>query len=174
MKKRHSFNWLYKLGVFSFLLFPIMSISQESKLFTFELRDQFKVEYSDQSWPDSILIFLGSNKAGNVYNHIWAKAIEDSTSMIFPESTIKQIGVANLRGLPFFLKGFIRSKFPKDEKVRILMDWSGKFSKAYSFVKGQCNILIFDRKKNLVYQALVTDLEDAKLNEILRVLRSIE
>lgn len=174
MKKQHSFNYIHKFGIFCFLLLPIMGISQESKLFAFELRDQFKLEYSENSWPDSVLIFLGSNKAGNVYNHIWAKAIEDSTSVIFPESAIKQIGVANLRGLPFFMKGFIRGKFPKDKNVRILMDWSGKFSKKYHFVSGQCNILVFDRKKNLVYQSVVTDLEDAKLNGILSVLKFLE
>lgn len=174
MKKQHSFNYLHKFGIFCFLLLPIMSFSQETKLFAFELRDQFKVEYTENSWPNSVLIFLGSNKAGNVYNHIWAKAIEDSTSVIFPESEIKQIGIANLRGLPFFLKGFIRGKFPKDKNVRILMDWGGSFSKAYNFEANQCNILIFDGKKNLVYQSLVTDLEDAKLNEILGILKGLE
>ena len=174
MKGSLTIKWQKLIFILAIMLIPLTHFSQETKLFEFELRDQFKLEYSNQSWNDSIVIFLGSNKAGNVYNHIWAKAIEDSTSVIFPESAIKQIGIANLRGLPFFLKGFIRGKFPKDKNVRILMDWRGSFSKAYNFEANQCNILIFDRKKNLVYQSLVTDFEDAKLNEILSVLKFLE
>ena len=167
-------NWLHRISILCFLLIPLSSLAQKTKMIPFELKDQFKTEYTEQSWPDSILISLGSNKAGNIYNHIWAKAIQDSTSIIFPKTPIKQIGIANLKGVPFFLKGFIRGKFPDEGDVWILMDWKGQFSRSYHFVADQCNILIFDRKRNLVYQTSVTELNDLKLRAILEVLRKIE
>lgn len=174
MKTKRRFNWLYRISIVCFLLIPFTSIAQETTLISFELRDQYKTEYTEKSWQDSVLIFLANNRAGNKFNPIWEKAIYDSTQIILPNLPIKQVGIANLKGLPFFLKGFIRNKMPDDGNIWILMDWKGTFANAYHFVVNKCNILIFDRKRNLVYQNSVTNLNEMKLREILSVLRELE
>lgn len=174
MKTSERFHWLHRIVVFCFLLIPLTSNAQETKLISFELKDQYKTAYTEKSWQDSVLMFLASNKAGNKFNRIWTKAIYDSTNIILPNLPIKHIGIANLKGVPFFLKGFIRNKMPHNEKVWILMDWKGIFASAYHFVPDECNVLIFDRKRNLVYQTLVTELNEDKLRKILSVLKGLE
>ncbi|MFQ5499032.1 MAG: hypothetical protein ACE5FH_05120 [Candidatus Zixiibacteriota bacterium] len=57
---------------------------------------------------------------------------------------IKTVDYADTRGVPFFLKGMVRGKFPKEEESYILLDWKGKLAKAYDFEEKKCNILVFD------------------------------
>lgn len=165
---------LFRCCLFCFALSPIIGISQQTDLISFELKDQYKTYYTENSWPDSVLIILGSDRVGSDFNPIWAKAIYDSTHIILPNLAIKQMGIANLKGVPFFLKGFIRNKFPRENKVWILMDWSGLFSKTYHFVANECNILIFDNNRLLLYQTEVKELDEVKLDEILSILRKLK
>jgi len=53
------------------------------------------------------------------------------------------------------------------------MDWDGIFSETYNFIEDECNILIFDLKRVLVYQTSVKEIDERKLNEILLSLRNL-
>ena len=53
------------------------------------------------------------------------------------------------------------------------MDWDGIFSETYNFTEEECNILIFDLKRVLVYQTSVKKIDERKLNEILLTLRNL-
>ncbi|MCH6575120.1 MAG: hypothetical protein IH795_07940 [Bacteroidetes bacterium] len=53
------------------------------------------------------------------------------------------------------------------------MDWDGIFSETYNFIEDECNILIFDLKRVLVYQSSGKDIDKTKLNEILEILRKL-
>lgn len=53
------------------------------------------------------------------------------------------------------------------------MDWDGIFSETYNFIEDECNILIFDLKRVLVYQTSVKEIDKRKLNEILLSLRNL-
>jgi hypothetical protein len=160
-----------KIFLLCLILIPLIGLSQEAKLISFEMKDQFKKEYSDRNWPDSILIILGSDREGSEYNPIWAQAISDSLQTIPPGVPVKLIGLADLKGAPFFLRGFISNMFPGDPDQRILMDWEGSFAGSYNFIKGESNILIFDLERNLVYQTSGKEPDKIKLSEILALLR---
>ncbi len=173
MKIKELHIWILMLCLFGATLLPLNCLSQQTKLISFELKDQFKREYTENSWTDSILLFLGSDKTGSKYNPIWAKAIYDSIHLNLPKFPLQQVGVANLSSVPFFLKGFIRNKFPDDREKWTLMDWDGTFSKTYNLVAKKCNILIFDRRRVLVYKTSVKELDKIKLREILAILRKL-
>ena len=154
-----------KLGIL--LLFVItISFSQESTLINFELQDQFEKIYTNNDYRGSIFIVIGSNSSGRKYNPIWSAAIHNELKDEPVFEKIKMNGIANLSAVPFFLKGFIRNKFPKDPEKWILMDWKGKFSKAYHMKPGVSNILIFNVGGQLVFQTTATDL-DAELLAVL-------
>jgi hypothetical protein len=53
------------------------------------------------------------------------------------------------------------------------MDWDVIFSETYNFIEDECNILIFDLKRVLVYQTSVKEIDKRKLNEILLSLRNL-
>ena len=136
-------------------------------LISFKIKDQFKREYTEKSFKEDILIFFGSDREGSKFNPAWGTAIADSLGETLA-GTIKFIGLADLRGVPFFLKGFVRGKFPKEKTNWLLMDWKGKFSKTYHFEKKHCNILIFNRARKLVYQTAGRKLDTNQLNLIIK------
>ena len=63
------------------------------------------------------------------------------------------MSVAKVTGVPFFLKGTVRGKFPKDEDGWLLLDWKGQFHKSYGLAPETCNALVFDATGRLVHRA---------------------
>ena len=78
------------------------------------------------------------------YNESWGKAIDDSLGLAESPGEVVGIGLADLRGVPFFLKGWVRGKFPEE----------------------QCNIIVFDSLGELRYQTAVTVVEFGELGAI--------
>lgn len=154
------------------LIFVISGISQERHLISFEINDQFDKVYTEKDYEDEIIVIIGSDKSGRKYNPIWSDAILDSFEEEHKEQII-MLGIANLRGVPFFLKGMIKGKFPKDHDNRILMDWKGQFAKAYLFESKVCNILVFDRDGDLILKTYGKDIESHKLNAIVGKLKGL-
>ena len=110
----YNIKWSFIAFVIWIILTQTMGFSQETKLISFEIEDQFDRVYTENSWKDSILIILGSDKDGSKYNPIWAKAIYDTLQSKHPNLPVKQVGLADVSGVPFFLKGFVSGKFPED------------------------------------------------------------
>ncbi len=136
-------------------------------LITFKIKDQFNREYTGKSFKEDLLIIFGGDREGHKFIPVWRTAIADSLKKNIA-GTIKFIGLADLCGVPFFMKGFVRGKFPKEKTNWLLMDWKGKFSKTYHFKKKHCNILIFNRARKLVYQTAVRELDTKQLNLIIK------
>jgi hypothetical protein len=145
----------------------ILSYAQDSTLISFKLKDQFNKEYTEKDFLSSICVFVGSDKGGSEFNGLWAKAIHDSLQTLNKNDQINIVGISDLRGVPFFLKGFVKGKFPKEKERWVLMDWKGKFQKAYQFHSNNTNILIFDDQGNLVLKEFGRELERNKLNSII-------
>ena len=164
------FRILLIIGIF---LLNTNLFAQETELIPFKIKDQFNNEYTEKNWGDSILIFIGSDKNGSQFNAIWGAAIGDSINGITGADIIKFIPNADLRGVPFFLKGYVRGKFPKEKERWTLMDWKGVLPKAYHYKKDACNILIFDQQQKLVHQAAVTEFDQQKLDDITTKLKTL-
>lgn len=160
--------------IFFFLLFlSPFALSQDSTLISFKMKDQFDNVYTDEEFRDSIVIIIGCDKDGSKYNSIWSKAIYDSLKNEKEFNQIKFLGVADLRGVPFFLKDFAKGKFPKEKEKWVLLDWKGHFAKAYQFDSKMSNIAIFDRNGILVYKTSEQALDHQKLGVILEKLKTL-
>ncbi|MCP4145871.1 MAG: hypothetical protein GY752_11385 [bacterium] len=80
--------------------------------------------------------------------------------------TASILPVAHMKGVPFFLKGFIRGKFPKQPENWILMDWGGEFNKVYNFEPGLANIIVFDGQGEQLFKASAGELDQEIVSEI--------
>jgi len=139
---------------------------QERHLIPFELQDQFDEVYTNSDYEQQIVLVIGSDKEGKKYNPIWSEAITSAIHRHGSADQVSMLGIANLRGVPFFLKGMIKGKLPKDPENKLLLDWSGHFAKAYKFEDNVSNIVMFDKDGNLALKTYGTELEHHKLNAI--------
>ena len=146
--------------------------AQEVKLISFTLKDQFDREYTERSFPDKILIIIAADRDGSKFSDSWRQTIYESLLKRKIGEQVQFIRVADLRGAPWFLYGFIKGKFPKEKDHWSLMDWKGIFANAYGFESKSCNILIFNRQQRLVYKTHVQKLDPQKLEEILNDVKS--
>jgi len=156
---------------FLFLLSSAHTFGQDSTLIRFTMEDQFGNEYTEQSWSDSTLVFFCSDRGGSKYNEVWAKALWDSLHSSGRAKSVRFIGLSDVSGVPFFLKGFVRGKFPEDTGKWVLMDWDGVFADAYHFREDACNILIFDSGGRLIHKSWVRKMEKKKFEVVLRILQ---
>ena len=137
----------------------------------FSIKDQFGREYTEESWPDSVVVLFGSDKGGSEFNEPWAKAIQDSLKDQEGYEDLRIVAVADLRGVPFFIKPIVKAMFPDEKELWILLDWGGEFAKSYSFEKDRSNILVFDRRSHLRYQTSVAEFDSTALPALLGEIR---
>lgn len=150
------------------LLFAFgITLAQDSTMIRFELKDQFNHVHTEQKFQSKPTILVGSDHDGSKYNDVWGKAIHDSLAEKNAQNLVQFLPVADLRGVPFFLKGFVKGKFPKELARWILMDWKGQFAQAYNFVPAECNIIIFDPDGKIIYLTSVREIDPAQLRKIL-------
>lgn len=116
----------------------------DSTFISFAMQDQFKQTHVDSSFRGSTLVVLVANKGGSQYSRKWSRALRDSLSVWSWQNQVTVVGVAHMKGVPFFLKGFVKGKLPKDPKDWLLLDWEGAFFKAYELPGDTCNVLLFD------------------------------
>ncbi|MDH3891647.1 MAG: YtfJ family protein [candidate division Zixibacteria bacterium] len=161
------------LGVILVLLAPIAAIAADSTLIEFEIKDQFKNKHTHEELQDKVVLIVGHDRGGRKYKAPWAEALYDSLKPEVDSGRIMQVGYADTRGVPFFLKGWARRKVRKEEDTWMLLDWKGVLAKAYEFEKGKCNILVFDTQGVLRHHLAATEVQPVKLNRVIALLRSL-
>jgi hypothetical protein len=137
-----------------------------SHLVAFEMEDQFRNSYSHADFSGLVLVLIGSDKDGASIAMEWGKALGESLKLEKEEREVFVIGLSDLRGVPFFLKGYVRSKFPKKQEEWALLDWQGLFAESYGFVSGEANILVFGYSGSLIHQARFSDCESSAVEAI--------
>lgn len=142
-------------------------------LIEFELTDQFDRTYRGSDYAERVLYVVGSDKNGSQFNSLWAGAIFDALKEDHETGALVSFGVADLSGVPFFLKKLIKGKFPQDEDQWVLMDWQGRFDKAYGFEPDSANVLVFDAAGRLALQAHGREVDPELLERILAELRRL-
>lgn len=145
----------------------------ESSLIRFEIKDQFDQVHTNEMYLGRILVFVGGDRDGSIHSRHWMQAIRDSLADRYGPERLEVIGVAHLKGVPFFIKGVVRGKMPKEPENWLLLDWKGRFDKAYGFTEKAANILIFDRNGQKIFQADAQEVEEAALSTILGKLKGV-
>lgn len=161
------YAYMFVLVILGSLIHEAISAHDDIPLISFTLKDQFDRAYTERGFPDKILVVIAADRDGSKFSDGWQQAIYDALLKRQREEQVQFIRVADLRGAPWFLYGFIKGKFPKEKDCWSLMDWKGIFADAYGFESKSCNILIFDRQQRLVYKTNVQKLDPQKLEEIL-------
>ena len=108
---------------------------------SFTLSDQFKKEHT-QTFPGKRVIVLAlADRKGS-------EQLEDWISPFYKryEEQIDIYGVANLKGVPGFMKPLLRKLFRKGLDYPVMMDWSGEVCTALSYDAEKANILILCQK----------------------------
>ena len=128
-----------------------------SSLMPFELEDQFRNSHSHADFKGRVLVVIGSDREGASEAENWGKALSQSLKPERDSGRLNLIGLSNLRGVPFFLKDYVRGKFSQKEGEWALMDWKGLFADSYGFIAGNANVVVFDKEGVLVHQAHFTE-----------------
>jgi hypothetical protein len=145
------------------MMYSIEAVSQTAPALEFEMMDQFGSLHTEKDYLGGVTVIIGSDRGGSKYNGVWIKAIIDSLGNTFDTSQIKFLPVADVSSIPFFLKGYVKGKFPTGRKDWILMDWDGYFSETYQFAEESCNIVVFDKNGNFIYKTSGQKLDNQKL-----------
>ena len=147
--------------------------AQDSSLFEFEMEDQFKKKYTHDQFEGKVLIVVGSDREGSRYNEAWSRAIYDSLKSFQLEDSVLFLAVANLKGVPRLLRGYVRGKFPKNRHRPILLDWGGEFARVYQHKSGCTNILLFNREGRMIHQMFGKETEPQEIEQLLSKIRRI-
>ena len=149
------------------------AVARETHLLDFEFQDQFEHVHRRSDVEGSIVLLIGSDKGGSQFNQLWGKAIHDSLADHPRYSQISHLAYSDLRGVPFFLKGMIRGKFPEDPKHWVMMDWKGEVAKAYDFAPKSSNVLVFAPDGALVHHTSGREPDDDDIQTVVAILRDL-
>lgn len=143
---------------------------EDLQLPDFELDDQFENVHRRADVADTIVLLIGSDKGGSEFNQAWGGAIHKLSNGHPGYDQISHLAYADLRGVPFFLKELVRSKFPEDPDRWVLMDWKGTIAKVYDFVPKSSNVLVFARDGALVLHASGREPDDETVGRVVTAL----
>jgi hypothetical protein len=110
-----------------------------------ELSDQYDTKHV-VSFPTTNVIFLTiADRKGSEQIAGWITALKAR-----PEMPVDICGLADVGGVPGFLRGRIRKRFQETILYPVMMDWSGKVCAQFKYVPDQANVFIIDRNGSLV------------------------
>ncbi|MBK7999261.1 MAG: hypothetical protein IPK15_11255 [Verrucomicrobia bacterium] len=110
-----------------------------------ELSDQYDTKHV-VSFPTTNVIFLTiADRKGSEQIAGWITALKAR-----PEMPVDIRGLADVGGVPGFLRGRIRKRFQETILYPVMMDWSGKVCAQFKYVPDLANVYIIDRNGALV------------------------
>lgn len=141
---------VYLVIILIFVFSPItteggQSIMLNSKAPDFSLKDQHDKAFNLRQLEGEVVILIASDKDGRAQNDLWGRKIRERYN-----NKILILGIADLRMVPFFLKGRIKEDFKKDA-ISILLDWNGDVFDTYGLTKKVSNIILIDKKGYVRY-----------------------
>jgi hypothetical protein len=141
-------------------------------LMSFEMEDQFRNSHSHADFKGRVLVVIGSDREGAPEAENWGKALSQSLKPERDSGRLNLIGLSNLKGVPFFLKDYVRGKFSQNAGDWALMDWKGLFADSYGFIAGNANVLVFDKEGVLAYQAHFSECRPDQVLSLTAIIRS--
>ncbi len=119
--------------------------SAASKAADFDLKDQYDNAASYRFPKQKITVLTFGDRKGSEQIEGWVRPLWDRY-----QTKIDQQGVAVLSSVPFFARGIVRGVFKSKVKYPVLLDWTGKVSKAYGYSGGKANLYVIDRNGHIV------------------------
>jgi len=159
------------------LLFIILvlfsaGLANDSTLIQFKIEDQFKKDHTEKEFLGKVSVFIAGDRKGIDYCDEWFGVLSDSLGRQIKDNKVIIQKMANVKGVPFFIKGIVRKKYKTNSEI-ILMDWKGKFLKAYDLESDVANILIFSKSGVLEFQKAVTKYDRVNFEAIINVVEKL-
>lgn len=111
---------------------------------SFELRDQYDAPQRLAFPATNIIVLTIADKKGSEQIDGWVAALKARYA-----GRIELRGLADVGGVPWFLRGKVRKKFQETRTYPVMMDWSGKVCAQFGFKPGLANVLVFARDGNI-------------------------
>ena len=121
-------------------------------LVAFEIKDQFDELHSAQDFEGRGLLIIAADSAGSGFTSQWSQELAASIAKHGLDERIDVVGMANLQGVPSFVRKRVRRSFSTDPQDRTLLDWKGLFAESYGFEDRHCNMLLFGENGELLFQ----------------------
>ena len=150
--------------------FAMTADAQETRLVPFEMPDQFENLHSEREFTGRVVVFLGSGRKGSKFNESWGRALAGELAGAVRDGDLQIVGFAHLSGVPSFLSGSVRKRFPQNPEEWALLDWKGFFARTYGRTKGAANLYAFDRSGRLIHRLGVREVDRKQLNDVVATL----
>jgi hypothetical protein len=162
---------LIVLGMTLALVLPAEDArAQTSALVEFELEDQHQQVHRHSDFEGRVVVLVGGDRDGRQFGAGWERAILDAAADALRRDRLALVSLADVPGVPVFVRKYVRSKFPTARDDWVLLDWSGQFAQAYDFVPGAINVLVFAADGSLRMRTSARAVSDEQLQPIVEVL----
>ncbi|HYF03568.1 MAG TPA: hypothetical protein VEC36_09360 [Patescibacteria group bacterium] len=118
------------------MAFSVQAITNHAP--DFKLEDQFSKEHSSKKFEGKSVIYTITDRTGAEYMENWIIALKPF------KSRVDLVAVANVKGVPGLLKGFVRGKFRDVYSYPILMDWDAKLWEHFGCREGVPTVVHVD------------------------------
>ena len=114
---------------------------------SFVLTDQFEKSHT-LSFPATNLIILTiADKEGHAQVDEWVTAMRKENSKAVPI-----LGIADVRGVPNFWRGFVRKRFQKLRAHSVLLDWNGVVTTPLQPENDKANLYLIAQDGTVLHQ----------------------
>jgi hypothetical protein len=145
---------------------PAAAAAQPPMLIEFEIEDQFERERKDSEFRETPLVVVAAGRKGREFTAPWGDSVREALARQLEAGQIAVLPVADLRGVPGFMKKRVRGRFPEQDERWVLMDWKGKFAQAYDLDEEAVSMLLFDSGGALITRTTVREVNEAQLQHI--------
>jgi hypothetical protein len=134
----------------------------------FTLKDQYDSTFTLSAHRATVVILVGGDREGSRLMGSYGRALHRR----FGAERAVVIGdFAQLRGVPFFVKGSVRRRFQGTQtdgspKTPVLLDWDGAIARRIGFEEHLANVYVIDRDGVLRFRAAGRG-EDAEVAALL-------
>ena len=120
----------------------------------FSLDDQYGKTLQLSSLLGKRVLVICGDRAGSAYMGAWVHGVGKNPDLTF-------VRVANLKGVPSLLHGFVRHKFEGNDSkgkptVPVFLDWEGHIAHDYGFQNDLTNVYLIDASGLLRYTSAGT------------------
>jgi len=174
---------IYRVRIFSQVLAFVMlaptladlSAAEPRQALSFDLEDQFGDLHSTADVEGRPVIVIGSDRAGRRESQIWAQTVG---SLMETDAELQGraeiLRIADLRGVPAFLKGSVRKQLRRGLETPLLLDWDGQVVGIYDFQPEIANVVLLNRDGAVVLRIESREPQKEEVENLRRAVLDLE
>jgi uncharacterized protein YfaP (DUF2135 family) len=148
-------------------------VADDHTLIPFKLEDQFGRTHTEAECAGRVTVVLGTDRSGSRYTEQWLTGVRDAMRGEAEAARVRTFGVANVRGVPPFLRKLVAAALPKSKDAEVLLDWDGRFATAYDFGEGCCTVLVADPLGRVVLRTGGREARPEQVAQVAATLRAL-